>query len=122
VFQPTFTITPKIANALVRIEAARQASADQPMTPKVQARLRDTARLLFTHYSTQIEGNRLTLDEAARVIQQDEHIRGRQLDEREVLGYYRARDELERLAGKRSSVRKLSRSFTLWSWGASAER
>ena len=103
-FQPKFIITPKVANALMRIEAARQALSDLPMTPKVQARLRETARLLSTHYSTQIEGNRLTLDEASRVIRKDEHFPGRQRDEQEVLGYYRALDELENLAGKKTKI------------------
>ena len=103
-FQPKFTITPKIASALMRIEAARQAVADLPMTPRVQARLRETARLLSSHYSTQIEGNRLTLDEATRVIQKDEHFPGRHRDEQEVLGYYRALDELEKLAAKKAKI------------------
>ncbi len=56
--EPKFTITSKIAQTLMRIEAARQAVANLPMTQKVQARLRETARLLSTHYSTQSEGNR----------------------------------------------------------------
>ena len=88
----------------MRIEAVRQAVADLPMTPKVQARLRETARLLSTHYSTQIEGNRLTLDEATRVIEKDEHFPGRQRDDQEVLGYYRALDELEKLAGRKAKI------------------
>src|SRR4051794_22966087 len=103
-FKPRFTITPKTASALMQIEAARQAVADLPMTAKIQARLRETARLLSTHHSTQIEGNRLTLDEATRVIQQDEHFPGKQRDEQEVLGYYRALDELERLADRRTKI------------------
>lgn len=78
--------------------------ADLPMTPHIQARLRETARLLSTHYSTQIEGNRLTLIEATRVIQRDEHFPGRQRDEQEVLGYYRALDELEKLAAKKTRI------------------
>ena len=88
----------------MRIEAAKQAVVDLPMTPKAQARLRETARLLSTHFSTQIEGNRLTLDEATRVIKKEEHFPGRQRDEQEVLGYYRALDELEKLAGKKTGV------------------
>lgn len=103
-FQPKFTITPKVAKALMRIEAARQSVADLPMTPKVQARLRETARFLSTHYSTQIEGNRLTLDEATRVIQKNEHFPGRQRDEQEVLGYYRSLDALEKLAARKAKV------------------
>ena len=99
-FKPKFIITPKMAQTLMRIEAAKQVLADLPMTPQVQARLRETARLLSTHYSTQIEGNRLTLDEATRVIKKSEHFPGRKRDEEEVLGYYRALDELEKLSRK----------------------
>jgi hypothetical protein len=44
----------------MRIEAARQAVQDLPITPAVLATLGETARLYSTHYSTMIEGNRLT--------------------------------------------------------------
>jgi len=81
----------------MRIEAARQAVADLPMTATVQARLRETARLYSTHYSTQIEGNRLSLQEAAQVVQARSRfkLRAATRDEAEVLGYYRALDELD---------------------------
>ncbi len=82
----------------MRIEAAKQAVWNLPMTAKVQARLRETARLLSSHYSTQIEGNRLTLDEATLVIKKSKHFPGRKRDEEEVLGYYRALDELDKLS------------------------
>jgi hypothetical protein len=55
-FTPQFTNTPKIARALMRIKAAKQAVEDLPITPSVQATLRETARLFSTHYSTAIEG------------------------------------------------------------------
>jgi Fic family protein len=103
VFRPKFTITLQVATTLMRIEAAKQAVAHLPMTPRVQARLRESARLLSTHYSTQIEGNRLTLDQATRVIQ-GEHFPSRQRDEQEVLGYYRALDELEKLAARSTPI------------------
>jgi Fic family protein len=99
-FKPKFTITSKLARMLMRIEAVKQSISDLPMTVTIQARLRETARMLSTHYSTQIEGNRLTLDEATRVIKKDEHFPGRKRDEEEVLGYYRALDELEKLSRK----------------------
>ena len=59
-FHPTFTITPTMAGNLMRIEAVKQAIQTLPITPRVLANLRDTARLFSTHYSTMIEGNRLT--------------------------------------------------------------
>jgi hypothetical protein len=40
------------------IEAVRQAILTLPITPRVLANLRETARLFSTHYSTMIEGNR----------------------------------------------------------------
>jgi Fic family protein len=104
VFKPKFTITPRIAKRLMQIEAAKQAIKDLPMTALVQAKLRETARLLSTHYSTQIEGNRLTLEQASRVIQKQEHFPDRKRDEDEVLGYYKALDELEKLSRQKIKI------------------
>ncbi len=59
-FQPVYRITPSITKALMAIEADRQAIMDLPMTSQMLQSLRESARLLSTHYSTQIEGNRLT--------------------------------------------------------------
>ena len=85
-FEPAFSITPKVATSLMRIEAARQAVQDLPITPSVLATLRETARLYSTHYSTRIEGNRLTQEQVSKVIGQQRHFPGRERDEKEVLG------------------------------------
>ena len=85
-FKPTFTITPKIARSLMRIEAARQAVQDLPITPSVLATLRATSRLSSTHYSTMIEGNLLTPEQVGKVIGEHLHFPGRERDEKEVLG------------------------------------
>ena len=103
-FKPKFTITPQIANALMRIEAAKQAVQDLPITPSVLAILLETARLYSTHYSTMIEGNQLTPDQVSQVIEHREHFPGRERDEKEVLGYYAALEKVERLAIARSVV------------------
>lgn len=94
-FRPHFSITPKIASDLMRIEAARQAVADLPISASVLATLRETARLYSTHYSTTIEGNRLDPEQVSQVIAKNQHIPGRERDEREVLGYYAALQKLE---------------------------
>ena len=62
-FLPKFNITPRIASALLRIESAREAVRHLPITASVLASLRETARLYSTHYSTMIEGNRLTQEQ-----------------------------------------------------------
>ncbi len=103
-FNPTFTITPAVASALMRIEAVKQAIQTLPITPRVLANLRETARLFSTHYSTMIEGNRLTQEQVAQVIGGDQHFPGRERDQDEVKGYYAALDEAERLAKRRAKV------------------
>jgi Fic family protein len=97
-FRPKFVITARVAGALMRIEAAREAIHHLPITASVLASLRETARLYSTHYSTRIEGNRLTQEQVSRVVEKQEHFAGRERDEREVLGYYAALAEVERLA------------------------
>jgi Fic family protein len=103
-FEPRFSITPKIATSLMRIEAARQAVEDLPITAAVVASLRETARLHSTHYSTMIEGNRLTQEQVFQVIGQQQHFVGRERDEKEVLGYYAALERAEAIARAGSAV------------------
>jgi Fic family protein len=97
-FRPRFEITAEIARGLMRIEAAAQAVEMLPITPRAMAHLRDTARLYSTHYSTMIEGNRLTQVQVQRVIGAGEHFPGSERDEDEVRGYYAALQETETLA------------------------
>lgn len=89
-FEPIFTITPKIASLLVAIEASQQDAKHLPLTAAVLASLRESARLMSTHYSTMIEGNRLTVEQATEVIKHQGHFPGRERDEAEVQGYYQA--------------------------------
>jgi len=103
-FAPNFTITPATANALMRIEAIKQVFVDLPITPQMLTHLRETARLFSTHYSTMIEGNRLTRAQVAKVIEKDQRFPGRERDQSEVKGYYAALDEAERMARRGSPV------------------
>jgi Fic family protein len=97
VFRPVFTITPAIATALMAIEGDRQAIMELPVNVEVLAGLRHTARLAATHYSTQIEGNRLTQAQVAEALA-GAHFPGRERDEAEVRNYYRALEHAESLA------------------------
>src|SRR6516165_8879832 len=103
-FNPIFSITPAVASALMRIEAVKQTVQTLPVTPSVLANLRETARLFSTHYSTMIEGNRLTQEQVSRVIEKKQHFPGRERDEKEVLGYYAALVKLEQLAASHGPV------------------
>ena len=66
-FQPNFRISPRTTQALMDIEASRQVVSVLPVSAQLFASLRESARLTSTHYSTQIEGNRLTEAEVAAV-------------------------------------------------------
>lgn len=61
-WHPRYTLTPAIARGLMAIEAARAVVETTSLPPAVEAELRHRARVRSAHYSTRIEGNRLTLD------------------------------------------------------------
>lgn len=106
-FSPRFTITPSIATALMAIEGDRQAIMELPINVEVLAGLRHTARLAATHYSTQIEGNRLTQAQVAEALQ-GAHFPGRERDEAEVRNYYQALERVESLAPAEGPVHELA--------------
>jgi Fic family protein len=116
-FNPTFAITPAVASGLMRIEAVKQAIRTLPITPRALANLRETARLFSTHYSTMIEGNRLTQEQVAQVIGEDQHFPGRERDQDEVKGYTQ-RSTKQNVWQKdvRKFPRRPCKSCTLWSW------
>ena len=107
-FNPKFEITPDIARSLARIEAAKDSVTKLPITPAVLASLRETTRLRTTHYSTKIEGNRLSESEVKKVVLDKEHFPGRERDEREVLGFYAALDYVEELAADNTPLDETS--------------
>ena len=78
------------------IEASRQAVSALPITVHVMDSLRESARLTATHYSTQIEGNRLTQEQVVEVLHGGT-FPNRERDEREVKNYYLALDYVDEL-------------------------
>jgi len=103
-FDPKYTITPTIANALMHIEGIKEKVSHLPLHPTVLATLRETARLYTTHYSTMIEGNRLDIDQIDQVLSHQGHFPGKERDEHEVKGYYAALTQLEKWSAKREKI------------------
>ncbi len=103
-YQPKYSITNKITKALMQIEAVKENIKGLPITPEVLKSLRHTAHLQSTHFSTMIEGNRLTQKEVQEVIEENQRIPERERDEKEVLGYFTALDEIEKIALKKSII------------------
>lgn len=102
---PRDSITSSIARGLMQIEAARALVDHTPLSPSAEAELRSRARVRAAHYSTFIEGNRLTLEEAKRVIaNQQAEISGRDRDVSEVRNYWNALLRVEEWARKKKTL------------------
>ncbi len=104
-FAPVFVITPSLSQLLMSIEASRQAVMELPVDVEMLTSLRETARLMATHYSTQIEGNRLTQVQVKETLT-GARFPGRSRDEAEVKNYYRAIQEVERLSEELGPIRE----------------
>lgn len=105
-YKPNFQISPNLTKILMDIEASRQAVSGLPITVQVLSSLRESARLVSTHYSTQIEGNRLTQQQVEEVLQGGT-FPNRERDEREVKNYYLALDYVDTLIkSNRASIQE----------------
>lgn len=101
-FAPNFQITPALTKVLMDIEATRQSVTSLSINVSVLTSLRESARLYATHYSTQIEGNRLTQEQVETVIHGGT-FPNRERDEREVKNYYQALEFLDTLIKKQAT-------------------
>lgn len=105
-WQPHYTITPAIAKALMEIEAAKVVVEHSPLPPSVENKLRQQARVRSSHFSTYIEGNRLTIKEAGAIIENEKIIiKEKERDVSEVRNYWNALLRIEEWA---SSKRRLT--------------
>lgn len=103
-FEPKFQISPATIKALMSIEVDRQAITELPLTSELLRSLRESARLLSTHYSTQIEGNRLSEAQVREVLEGGGRFPGRERDEAEVRNYFRALAYVEELAQQQAEI------------------
>ena len=90
-----FSFTPAIVRYLQTIERVRERVHLTLLPPAITEELRLQAHIRSTHYSTRIEGNRLTLKETEEVIQQGRLFPGRERDVQEVECYYQALQQME---------------------------
>jgi len=102
--QPRFNFTATIVRDLMAIEAARRTVQLTTLPPALAERLRTQARLRSTHFSTRIEGNRLTLAEAQAAVLGGQRFPGRTRDVHEVQNYYRALQQVEAWAERQTPI------------------
>jgi Fic family protein len=92
----TFNFTPEMVRALQAVERARAEVQLTVLPPAVAEGLRLRARVRSTHFSTRIEGNRLTLVEAEQAVMEGRKFPGRERDTLEVQHYFQALAQIEK--------------------------
>ncbi len=85
-----FSFTAEIVRSLQIIEQSRAEDNLTGLPPAMAESLRLRARVRFTHFSTRIEGNRLTLLEAEQAVLDGRQFPGRERDTLEVQHYFLA--------------------------------
>jgi Fic family protein len=103
-FEPRFRITGKAIKALMAIEADRQIVGQLPLTAPMLESLRRSAKLLSTHFSTQIEGNQLSPSQVEAVVEGEGNFPGRERDEAEVRHYFKALEYVEQQGARKTVV------------------
>jgi Fic family protein len=99
-----FSFTANMVQHLQVIERARAEVGLITLPPAVAEDLRMQARVRSTHFSTRIEGNRLTLQEAAQVTLEGKRFIGRERDTLEVKHYFQALAEIEKWVDEQKNI------------------
>ncbi len=86
-YKPVFKITTQTIKYLGKIEASKEIVEDLNIPLPLEEAFRKDAFAKMTHYSTKIEGNRLTLKQTKELIAGKDVI-AREIDKREVMNYY----------------------------------
>lgn len=86
-FQPQFQITPQVLTALIAAERSHHTLASIAIPEPFDHLLQQRCLTALTYFSTQIEGNLLSLAQVASLVQQP-RVQRRAHDEQEVLNYF----------------------------------
>jgi len=95
-FSPKFSISDKILKNIGAIEASRALINSAPLVPSYEKGFQEEAVLRTVHFGTRIEGNDLSMTQAANVIAGREILAGRR-DVQEVINYRRVVDFIDQL-------------------------
>jgi Fic family protein len=98
-YQPKFTISPKLLKDIGLIEGARAVIASAALLPAWEANFREDAQLRAVHYGTHVEGNELNLEEVKKVME-GKQIVARERDVKEVINYRKTIEYLEKIVAQ----------------------
>jgi len=105
IWTPKFTITPAINRMLLKAEAIRTEINAMTIPAAAEAEIRHNIKIRSTHYSTYIEGNRLTLKETEQAVTRKQvSFFGRERDVKEVRNYWNALIKVEQWAESKTEL------------------
>jgi len=90
-YEPHYTITPKLLTLIGKIEASKEVIENAPLIPQWERQFKNDAEVRTVHYSTHIEANPLELAEVKKVLTGKEgDVVARERDLQEILNYREA--------------------------------
>ncbi len=95
-FKPKFSITPTILTNISEAESSRAIISTAPLVPAFEKQFRQEAIIRAVHYATKLEGNDLSYQEVAKVIE-GEKVTAQDRDVQEVINYRDVMNYLEEL-------------------------
>ncbi|MDD3744509.1 MAG: Fic family protein, partial [Lentimicrobiaceae bacterium] len=108
-WQPKYNYSEAIVKALMKIEGAKAVMDHVTLPPAIENDLRHRTRVRSSHFSTFIEGNRLTLSEVAEVLEgQVTAPQNRERDVLEVRNYWNALLKVEKWAASQTALTEKS--------------
>ncbi len=103
-FKPKLTITNKINKALLEIERARGFLEATKLKEEWIKEMQSEALILESHYSTHIEGTKLTLAQSKKILTGKTVMGINKDDRQELLNYKEAMDFVSEYLGKKSAI------------------
>lgn len=102
-YKPIFQVTPSIIKNLGKIEASKEIVETSVIPIALEEFFRKEASTQATHYSTKIEGNRLTLKQTQELLAGKDVV-AREIDKREVINYYDCLEWIWKTAFSKDSI------------------
>src|SRR3989338_2261370 len=102
-YKPNFQATSSIIKNLGKIEAAKEIVETSIIPIALEESFRKEASTKATHYSTKIEGNRLTLKQTKELLM-GKDVTAREIDKREVMNYYNCLEWIAKVSTSKNPI------------------
>jgi Fic family protein len=98
-FKPKYSISDQMVITLTEIEQLTVRISQSTIPTEVLSHIRKQCQIALTHFSTQIEGNKLSMEQVSGVVEKNKTF-GMVRDEKEVKNYFRLLESIPNLIKK----------------------